>query len=171
MPMPTDRNVDYSLIYVLLAIVVICLLAFLGQRVIQPAFNDILGDIELQGFEKEFQDLHQLPGTEHLSVRATIGDFSDNEQGCDIFLGEVRRYVENEDEIIENYLGQDVKGYQIQIAFLDNGKIPNDVIQAIPEPLNNLAEWELPPKTDQQRLYLIYLLVLGYEGDTKLNCR
>jgi hypothetical protein len=171
MPMPTDRNIDYSLIYVFLAIMVICFLSILGHRVILPAFNDIVEDIELQGFETEFQDLHHFPGTEPLSLRTAIGDFSNNEQGCDIFLGEIRKYVVNEDEIIENYIEQDVKGYPIQVAFLDNGQISNNVIQAAPEPLNNLAEWELPPKTDSQKLYLVYVFVLGYEGDIKLNCR
>ncbi len=41
MPMPTDRNVDYSLIYAMLAIVVICCLTFAGPRVVQPAMNKL----------------------------------------------------------------------------------------------------------------------------------
>ena len=42
MPMPTDRNIDYSLIYALLAIVVICCLTIAGPRV-KPAMNKVLG--------------------------------------------------------------------------------------------------------------------------------
>ena len=57
MPMPTNRNVDYSLIYVLIAIVIICCLSILGPLVIQPFFDDTTNEQELQEPETALQYL------------------------------------------------------------------------------------------------------------------
>jgi hypothetical protein len=68
-------------------------------------------------------------------------------------------------------MDQEVKGYPIQVVFLDGGQIPDQVGDSFPEPLNDLAGWELPPDVEQQALYMVYLAILNYEGNQKLNCR
>ena len=170
--MPTHRNVNYTLIYVLLAVMVVCCLSVIGPRVIEPAVRDWAKETALQNFETGFQEVHHPPGTEHLSHRAAIGDFSNNDQGCDIFIGEVRRYHQHEDEIVEAYLGQDVKEYPIQVVFLDDGHMPDGVVEAFPETLESAAAWDLPEELEhQQELYLVYLVALGYQGIGNLRCR
>ena len=44
-------------------------------------------------------------------------------------------------------------------------------IAFLPDPINTLTGWELPPGSEGQNMYLVYLLVVGFEGDMKLNCR
>jgi len=106
-----------------------------------------------------------------VSLRTVMGDFSDSEQGCDFFLGEIRHYDGSEDLILAAYTDQAVRGYPVQVIFLNDGQIPDSVSGSMPEPLNDLAGWELPPSVDQQALYMIYFVVLSYDGDIHLNCR
>ena len=167
MPRPTDRNVNYSLIYVLLAVIVICVLTFCGPRVNQQGFQERV----LEEFKSDFQALEHIPGTETLVHQAIIGDFGDYEYGCDLFLAEVRQSDAHVDEIKANYLEQEVQGSPVQIIFIRDGQILNPEMNAIPEPLNNLAALQLGTEIDQQNQYLVYLFVEGYEGSPKLNCR
>lgn len=171
MPMPTDRNIDYSLIYVWIAIVVIIFLAIAGPLVIEPAMDNAMQNIALQEFEKAFQDVQHPAGTERLSLRTKVGDFSNSEQGCDFFVGEVRRYDGSQETILAAYADQKVEDNPIQVLFIEDGQIPAPMSHSLPEPLNDLAEWELASNADQQPLYLVYLFVVGDEGDMRLDCR
>jgi len=64
-----------------------------------------------------------------------------------------------------------VSGNSLQVVFLEGGQIPAQVSNSLPEPLNDLAGWELVPGAEQQPLYLVYLLVVDHEGDLRLDCR
>lgn len=169
MPMPTDRNTDYSLIYAGVAIVIICCLSIAGPRVIKPAMNDLAGRVALQEFEAAFQEVQHPVGTERLSLRTATGDFAHSEQGCDFYVGEVRDYDGDQAEILAAYAHQEVRGNPVQVLFLDDGQIPAQMRDSLPEPLNDLAAWELPSDAGQQ-LYMVYLVVVGYEGNASLDC-
>lgn len=170
MPMPTYRNTNYSLIYVLLAMVLICVL-FIVNPVVRSAMNKLSGSITLHKFETAFQDVKHPTGTERFSLRTSMGDFSGIDQGCDIYVGEVRSYAGSEEEIIAAYTGQVIKGNPLQVVFLEDGQIPAWVSASLPEPLNGLAGWELPPGVEQPPLYMVYLVVVNYEGDLRLDCQ
>ena len=104
-------------------------------------------------------------------MRTAMGDFTDSEQGCDFYVGEVRRYNGGEEVILAAYAHQAVSGNPIQVLFLEDGRIPDQMKHSLPEPLNDLAEWGLPSEAGQQPLYMVYLVVVGYEGDLRLDCR
>jgi hypothetical protein len=171
MPMPSYRNTNYSLIYATLAIMVICCLTFAGPRYIRPATNKILGGIELRNYEKAFQDLQHPVGTTPLSLRTTMGVLTDAEQGCDFFVGEVRQFDGTQESISTAYTDQSVNDVPIQVAFLEDGQLPAQVGAFLPETINTLAGWDLPSGSAGHQMYLVYLLVVGFEGDLKLNCR
>ena len=171
MPMATGRNKNYSLLYATLAIMVICCLTIEGPRFIKSAINEMLGGIELRGFEKAFQDLQHPPGTVHLSLRTTMGILTEAEQGCDFFVGEIRQFDGSQDVISTAYSDQLVSGNPIQVAFPEDGQLPVQVSAFLPEPINSLVGWDLPPGSAGKPMYLVYLLVVGFEGDLKLNCR
>ena len=81
MPMPAYRNTNYSLIFVLLAMGLICGLTIAGPRVIRPAMNKLAGSMVLQEFETTFQDVQHPAATERLSLRTTMGNYVNNEEG------------------------------------------------------------------------------------------
>jgi hypothetical protein len=170
MPMPTDRNVNYSLIYVLLAMVVICFLAIAGPLVIEPALNNLKKNMALREFETAFQDVQHAAGTERLALRTEAGSFADSERGCDFFVGQVRRYDGSQETILAAYAHQEVKGNPVHVLFIENGQIPVRMSRSLPEPLNDLAGWELPSGAEQQPLYMVYLSVVGDEGNMGLDC-
>lgn len=170
MPMPYYPNKNYSLITMWIAIGLICCLLVAGERFIQPAFNDIIGDINLASFEKGFQELQHLPESESLASRVELGDFDRYQQGCDLFLGEIRRYQGSPDAVLAAYQGKEVKGYALQVVFLAGDQIPAANLDPLPEPLDNPAGWGLPSTGDQDALYLVYLLVLDEENDLKFDC-
>jgi type II secretory pathway pseudopilin PulG len=169
--MPTDRNVDYSLIYVLLAVVVIAVLSIVGSRVIKPAMNNLQKDIALQEFETAFESVQHAAGTERLSLRTAAGDFTDSERGCDFFVGQVRAYDGDQEAVRAAYADQNVEGIPVQVLFVEDGQMPAQLSQSLPESLDGLAGWELAPNAAQQPLYVVYLLVAGYEGNMSLDCR
>lgn len=171
MPMPTYKNTSYSLIYAVLGIVLICCLSIAGPLIIRPAINNLAGSITLREFETAFQDVQHPTDTERLSMRTAMGDFADSEQGCDFYVGEVRRYDGGEEVILVAYAHQAVSGNPIQVLFLEDGRIPDQMNHSLPEPLNDLAEWGLSSEAGQQPLYMVYLVVVGYEGDLRLDCR
>ena len=169
--MATYRNVNHSLIYVMLAMVVICCLSIAGPFIIRPAMNNVVRAIALQEFETAFQEVQHPVGTESLSLRTTVGDFADSEQGCDFYVGEVRSYDGNEDVILAVYAHQVVRDNPIQVLFLEGGEIPVQMSHSLPEPLNDLMEWGLPSDAGQSPLYMVYVAVVGYEGDLGLDCQ
>lgn len=171
MPMPYGRNVDYSLIKVWLAVIVIVLLTVLGDSVILPAFNNLQRSIELQGIEATFKELRHPIGTERLSLRTAAGDFSDSEQGCDFYVGEVRSFDGDEEIILAAYADQVVRDNPLQVLFLEGGEIAPQTSYSLPEPLNDLDEWELPSDVGRSRLYMVYLAIEGYAGEQELDCR
>ena len=171
MPMPYDRYRDYSLIYVWIAIIIICCLTFAGPRYVQPIFNDMQAKIELQDFETTFSNIQHPAGTEQVSLRTLKGDFDGNGQGCDFFLGAIRNYAGDKETINTTYAGQMVKDYPIQMALLNGGQISEETAVNLPESLKNLAAWELPADTSEQSLYMVYLVVLDYGKDLKLKCK
>jgi hypothetical protein len=54
MPMPTDRNTDFSILYAMLAILVIICVNVLSKCVVQPMMNDVSQKMELQELETAF---------------------------------------------------------------------------------------------------------------------
>ncbi len=170
MPMPTYRNTNYSLIYVLLAMVLICGLAIAGP-VIRPAMNNLSGSIALHKFETAFRDVQHPVGTELLSLRTLMGDFAGIDQGCDFYVGEVRRYSGSEEVIIIAYADRAIRDNPLQVVFIESGQIPARVSNFLPEPLDNLAGWELPPGVEQQALYMVYLLVVDYVWNLGFDCQ
>jgi hypothetical protein len=133
--------------------------------------NNLTKNITLQEFETAFQDVQHAAGTERLSLRTAAGDFADSEQGCDFFVGEVRRHEGSQETILAAYTHQAVEGNPIQVLFIEGRQIPVQASHSLPAPLNDLAGWELPSDAGQQPLYMVYLLVVGYEGNWKLDCR
>ena len=171
MPMVMYKNTNYSLIYATLAVIVVCILTLAGPLLIKPAFNTNIGEIELNRYENAFQDLQHPAGTTSLSLRSTLGVLTDAVQGCDFFVGEIRQYDGDREAISTFYTDQSVSGSPIQVTFLEQGQLPGEVSAFLPESLNTLAGWDLPSGIEDQPMYLVYLLVVGYEGDLKLNCR
>lgn len=171
MPMPTYRNVNYTPLYLLLAIGATCGMLITGHFFIEPAFHKIMADMVLEDYEKEYQEVQHPIGTEHLVQKATMGVFNKEEHGCALFLGEVRRYDGSHQELlVEAYAAQDVRGYPLQVIFLEENRIPNGTDGPLPAPMGDLAWWGLPKDVDQGSLYMVTLLVLDDEDILKLNC-
>ena len=170
MPMPSYRNTNYTPLYALLAMVLICIMSIAGP-VFRPVITNLAGGTVLQEFKDAFQDVQHPAGTEHLLLRTKMGEFTGSEQGCDLFVGEVRRYDDNMKVILASYADQETSGYPLQVVFLERGRIPELVSNSLPEPLNDLTGWELSSGVEQQPLYMIYLMVVDYEGNLRLDCR
>ncbi len=169
MPMPYDRSANYELIYAFLAVIVICILNLLGPYV-NTIFKDTQRDITLQEFVTAFDKLQQPAQTTQISLKTAAGRFSTSQTGCDFFVGELRSYPGNQDEIRAAYAGQSVQNAgEIQLIFIQNGAIPLTGGQPFPESLKTLESWESAPAG--QPLYIVYIVVTGYQGDSNLDCR
>ena len=169
MPMPYDRSTNYEMIYAFLAIIVICILNLLGPYV-NTMFKNIERDITLQEFVTAFGKLQQPAQTTQVSLKTAVGRFSTSQTSCDFFVGELRSYPGNQDEVRAAYASQSVQNAgEIQVVFVENGEIMPPGGQPFPESLKTLERWESTPV--DQPLYIVYIVVTGYQGDSNLNCR
>jgi len=138
------QNKDYSLIQVILAIMVICVLTVAGPsvtRLLQSISNDLIGKEKLQELETAFQGIQHPAGTEHVSTRSLTGAFTGQEQGCDFFVGEIRSYSGGQDIVLSAYRDQKVSENPLRTLVLQKGQIPSQESSALPESLNDLADW------------------------------
>jgi len=159
MPMPTYKNTNYSLFYITLAIMVICCLTITGAKFIKPAINKMLAKNDLKNFQRAFRDLQHPADTARLSLRSSLCVLTDAEQGCDVFVGEIRQFDGDQQAISTFYTDQSVRSNPIQVAFLEEGRLPVQVSVFLPETLNTLSGWDLPPGSAGKPMYLVYLLV------------
>jgi len=169
MPMPTYRNTNYSPIYALLEIALICGMYLVGL-VFRPTMNNLAGSVALREFKTSFQNVQHPTDTERLSLQAILVEFAGSEQGCDFFVSEVRRYGGSQEVTLTAYTVQAVSGNSLQVVFLEGEQIPAEVSNSLPEPLNDLAGWELVHEAEQQPLYMVYVIIIDYEADLSLDC-
>jgi len=166
-----QRNVNYELIYVLLAVLVICLLTIFGSS-IQRLFNNLVITYTLGEFETTFTTIQHPAGTERLVLRKLAGNMAADDKGCDFFVGEMRRYEVSPEEITATYANQTLPDVgDLHILFIAGGAFPPDKNADLPEALNDLAEWNLAQDQTHQPLYLIYILVLDYQTGGISDCR
>src|SRR3989304_2511720 len=144
MPMPAYKNTNSSMVYGLLAMLLICVLAVTGPLGIRPALNNLSARISLQKFVAAFQDLQHPVGTERLSLRTSMGDFAGIDQGCDFYVGEVRSFSGSKQDISVAYTDQEIGGNPLQVVYIESGQIPAKLSNSLPEPLDNLSGWGLP---------------------------
>jgi len=165
------RNTDYSMIWVFLAIIVICVLTVASpyvEKQFQSINNDLIGEEKIQELEVAFQEIQHPAGTERISSRNFIGEFTGGKQGCDFFVGEIRSFSGEQEGVLTAYSDQQIIGNPVQTVSLDNMQIPDSVSSALPATLNNLADWKLPGVAEQRQLYLVYVTVADY-GES--DCR
>jgi hypothetical protein len=155
-----NRNYDYSLIYVLLAVVVIC-----GLNVASPfinrAFDRISADFMLRELEAGLQDVQHPAGAERVSARSLKGNFAGGEQGWDLFAGEIYRYDGDRQAVLSKYAQQEVGGRAVETLFLEDGRLPAGT--DLPDSLSDIEAWGLPADAGQASLYLVYVAVVDYK--------
>jgi hypothetical protein len=167
-----QRNTaNYEMIYVFIAIVLICIMTLLGPR-IQSIFGEILTTLTLGEFETAFAAIQHPAGTEPLVERKLAGKLAAGDKGCDFFVGEVRRSEANPEEITAAYANQTVPNAGgLHVLFITDGIFPSDENAVLPETLNEPAEWNLTQDEIQQPLYLVYILALDYQAGNSYDCR
>ncbi|MBE0686156.1 MAG: hypothetical protein IH585_09160 [Anaerolineaceae bacterium] len=85
-------------------------------------------------------------------------------------MGELRSYIGDADAVLTNYIGQTVDKYPPQVVLLESEQFPEEIKNVIPSPLNEMTNWNLPQTNEQQLIFLVYVLIVDYEGDLKLDC-
>ena len=168
MPMAYHSRPNYAPLHALLAMVLTCLLLFLGQRVIQPAFEGLTRETLLENYRAAFEQVRHPVGTERLALRALVIHPGASGQGCDLFAGELRRADGQLDAIPAAYAGQQAGGAPLQVLFLAEGALPASAGTMLPQPLGDLAGWDLPDPA-QVPDYLVFVLLLGEDGS--YGCR
>jgi len=168
MPMPYDRSTNYEMIYVFLAVLVICCLTILGPWVIQPKMQEISRDLTLQTLETAYKTIQHPAQTGPLAFQAVFWNDAANGKGCNFFVGEIRTYSGEPVGILSAYATQNVKNAgTIQVVFIERGTIPADETSGISPALRALESWAIPSSQLEQPLYLVYI----FKSDNSLDCR
>jgi hypothetical protein len=163
MPMAYHSRPNYSLVYMYIAVVFTCLLLFLGQRVILPVFEDLTRDALLDDYQAAFEQVEHPANTVRLALRALVVYPGAGGQGCDLFVGELRRTSGQLDAIPAAYAGQEAGGAPLQVLLLEEGVLPAAAGAMLPQSLGDLAGWALPDQA-QAPDYLVFVLIPGEEG-------
>ena len=170
MPMPSDRNRDPSLIYVWLAIIAIILMQILSKRV-EPVFRNLEKEMALQDLEAEFDGIQHPEKTTPLARQKAAGLFTETSQACDFFIGEIRSYTGEKDQIVNWYADQKVGEGEIGLTFIENREIPASDQAHLPNTLTSLSQWEVDPAQGNQPLYIVYILLYGQDAKNKIECQ
>jgi hypothetical protein len=125
----------------------------------------------LQEYETAFEQVQHPSDSRRLALRSASGSFTEGDQGCDFFFGEIRSCREVGACPLDVYGGQVVAGAPLQATYLESGRIPAQLNAALPEPMDRLAGWKAPAETLQQPMYLVYVLVLHGNEDSASSCR
>jgi hypothetical protein len=168
MPMAYHSRPNYSLVVMYIAVAFTCLLLFLGQRVILPFFEDLTRDALLEDYQDAFEHVEHPAGTERIVLRALVVYPGAGGQGCDFFVGELRRASGQLDAILPAYAGQEAGGAPLQALLLAEGAFPAAAGNMLPQPLGDLAGWELSNSVETPD-YVVFVLILGEEGS--YGCR
>ena len=172
MPMADPRiRPDMSLIYAILAIIVICCLLVGGELFIEPRMSQIMADTKLTELEGSFETLNHPPGSQIVSKYSLAGEFTGEKQGCDYFIGEIRSAPVDKVTIQMTYASQKMDGRPFEVALLENTtSLEQQLNQIVPETISNPQNWPLNPgNTNEQTIYIIYLLMK--DTDRQYDCR
>jgi hypothetical protein len=172
MPRPTDRNTDFSILYAMLAFLVIICVNVLSKCVVQPMMNDVSQKMELQELETAFNTVQHPDQTERVDMQKAIGLLTDQSESCDIFIGEIRSYGGERDQISAAYAGQTVKGYgEPGVIFIEDKIIPAADNLSLPSMFSSLSQWNIDPATLEKPLYLVYIFLPDYDSKANVKCR
>lgn len=163
MPMAYHSRPNYSLVVMYIAVAFTCLLLLLGQRVILPFFMDLTRDALLEDYQAAFEQVEHPAGTARLALRALVVYPGAGGQGCDLFVGELRRVSGQLDAIPAAYAGQQAGGAPLQVLLLEDGALPAAAGEMLPQSLGDLAGWELSDPV-QAPDYLVFVLISGEES-------
>jgi hypothetical protein len=169
MPMPTDRNTEPSFIYAVLAVLVIICMSIVS-RCTKPMMNNVLKDMKLQEIEVAFSEIQHPGQTERITLQKAAGLLTDSSKSCDFFVGEVRSYSDNQDQILAYYAGQKVKSDgEIRVIFIEDKTIPVANKPDLPDAFNALSQWNIDPTRLEQPLYIVFVFLREY--DKNIECR
>ncbi|MEM4721638.1 MAG: hypothetical protein QXT73_06240 [Candidatus Methanomethylicaceae archaeon] len=125
---------------------------------------------ELALYVTDFQELSHPPTTSRVSLKSAVGLISGNGNHCDYFVGEIRRFVGERRVIEDFYAGQDVRGNDVRVVFIENGEFPREVQWSIPPRLMNLQNWVESSSDLSGSLYMVYILDVGADPGFDIRC-
>jgi hypothetical protein len=114
-------------------------------------------DRVLWDMEAQFRRIEHPDGTMRISKRSGVGVLWGSSDHCDYFVGQLRRYPREKEDVVKGYRGQGV-----EIEFIENRTIlPTSDGLILPYDFDVLDEWGLGPSEDTTNLYIVYIYHFG----------
>jgi len=125
---------------------------------------------ELAQYAIDFEKIEHPANTSSVSFNRAVGLLSGNGNHCDYFVGEMRRFTGERQELVIFYADQEVAGKSVRIEFVENGEFARLDRWSLPNGLDHPQGW-LKSSTDSlNNLYVVYVLDVGYEPGFDIRC-
>lgn len=136
-----------------------------------PVIRNIEKETVLQELETEFDEMRHPEGTTPVARQKTTGLLTDTSEACDFFIGEIRSYGGDNNQIVDWYAGQKAGDEEISLIFIDNRDIATSDQVQFSITLASLSQWELDLAQQNQPLYIVCTFLSGNEADIKIECQ
>lgn len=126
----------------------------------------------LNMFEEQFGRLEHPSSTTAVSQQSKLGSLESWEVQCDYFIGELRQFSGSKKDVVSAYAHSGrIRDAQVNVAFLAGDKfVPAKSLDALPEELEKISDWEVPAGADPGSLYLVYIYSIGNKAGLDLRC-
>jgi hypothetical protein len=127
-------------------------------------------NIQLSRYDRALRQLEHPLNTSRVTSKKDVLGFSMS-NGCDYFVGELRRYSGSSQEIEAFYASQPAHGSpleSIEFLFIEDGMLPEDTY--LPYTVDTLAEWGVPSPGPGEKLYIVYYWTFG-DAHFDYRCR
>jgi len=152
------------------ACIVLCLVACV--IVLAPVIGDTMAhDRKLRRYQAALNEAQHPDDTSLIRAEKRVGLYAGNGNHCDYFVGELRRYAGSRQEIEAFYAGVSIEEYGlVELLFVEDGRFPEQARQTLPPKLDELAEWSASAAELQADVYLVYVLVPGFDAGYDIRC-
>ena len=124
----------------------------------------------LARYVAEFEEMRHPENTSRISLHKRVGLISGNGNHCDYFVGEMRRFQGEREEIEGFYAGREVAGEPVFVAFVENGEFSELDRWSMPGGLDDPRDWLDSLADSLEKVYVVYILDVGYEPGFDIRC-
>lgn len=142
--------------------ILFCALPFLNMR---------WNDWKLNRFVERFAQVGHPPGTQLLKAVQVVGLINGTGNQCDFLVAQMRSYRGEESKLRAFYRTTKIKApdgevVPVEVAVWKDARFDDEIFSWI----NELHSWFSPHEFTDQRVYVVYVYVGGYEPCLDVRC-
>jgi hypothetical protein len=145
---------------------IFCATLFVGYDVVK-------NNLKLYRLADNFQSIQHYPHSQKVLSKRAVGLLRGNGNHCDFFVGQLRQYEGNKEDVKEFYpqWKDEIGGNYVGLVFLENSKFTDeDAYWNLPYDMNEESYWIGEVEDENERYFIVYFLDVGNEPRFDIRC-